>query len=91
MLRRGITLYRVGGGHCGTASGGNIGRKLLGERPGGLVLRPETIGSSLGLVPQARFIDREDFPVYEHDATIHQDRIHISASFGVDQGVERHG
>src|SRR5215831_9610593 len=88
-LRRGIPLHRVWCGHCGTARGGEIGRKLLGERPGGLVLRTKTVSGSLGLGAQVRFIDREYVPVFEHDAAIHQDRVYISASFGVDEGVER--
>ena len=87
-LRRGIPLHRVWCGHCGTARGGEIGRKLLGERPGGLVLRTETVSGSLGLGAQVRFIDREHGPVFEYDAAIYQDRVYIGTSFGVDEGVE---
>src|SRR5207302_5009422 len=88
-LRRGVTLHWVWCGHCGTTSGGEIGRKLLGECPGRLVLRAETVSGSLGLSAQARFIDREHGPVFEHDVAIHEDCIDISASLGVDESVER--
>src|SRR6516162_10264248 len=48
-LRRSIPLHRVWGSHGDTAGRGEIGRKLLGKSPGGLVLRAETVGSVLGL------------------------------------------
>src|SRR5712692_2867708 len=89
MLRRSVTLHRVWRSHSGTAGGGEIGRKLLGESPGGLVLRAETVSGGLSLGAQVRFIDCEHGPMFEHDAAIHQDRAYISASFGVDEGVER--
>src|SRR5262249_53777279 len=88
-LRRSVTLHRVWRSHGGTAGGGEIGRKLLGGRPGGLGLRAETVSGGLGLGAQVRFIHCEHGPVFEHDATIHQDCVYISASFGVDEGVER--
>src|SRR4029453_14106932 len=88
-LRRGIPLHRVWSRHRSTTGGSEIGCKLLGERPGSLVLHTETVSGSLGLGAQVRFIDREYVPVFEHDAAIHQDRVYISASFGVDEGVER--
>src|SRR5262245_51596646 len=88
-LRRGIPLHRVWCSHRGTAGGGEIGRKLLSERPGSLVLRAEPVSGSLGLSAQMRFIDREHGPMFEHDATVHQDRVYISSRFSVDEGVER--
>src|SRR5215471_16910969 len=88
-LRRSVTLHRVWSRHRSTAGGGEIGRKLLGERPGGLILRAETVSGGLGLGAQVRFIHCEHGPMFEHDATIHQDRVYIRASFGVDEGVER--
>ena len=36
-----------------------------------------------------RFINCEHCSMFEHDAAIHQDRIYIGASFGIDEGVER--
>src|SRR5262249_26952839 len=88
-LRCSVTLHWVWHRHRGTARGGEIGRKLLSEHPGGLVLRAETVSGGLGLGAQVRFTDREHGPMFEHDAAIHQDRVYISASFGVDEGVER--
>src|SRR5262247_4153969 len=88
-LRRGVTLHRIWSSHCGTAGSGKIGRKLLSERPGGLVLHTETVSSGLGLGAQVRFIHGEHGPMFEHDATVHQDRVYISTSFSVDEGVER--
>src|SRR5262245_44978239 len=88
-LRRGVALHRVWSSHRGTAGGGEIGRKLLGERPGGLVLRAETVSGGLGLGAQVRFIHCKHGPMFEHDATIHQDRVYISTRFSVDEGVER--
>src|SRR5262249_4951356 len=88
-LRCSVTLHRVWRRYRGTAGGGEIGRKLLSERPGSLVLRAETVSSGLGLGTQVHFIDCEHGPVFEHDAAIHQDCVYIGASFGVDEGVER--
>jgi len=42
-------LYWIWSRHRGTARRGEIGRKLLGECPGGLVLRAETVSGGLGL------------------------------------------
>src|SRR5215831_354950 len=82
-LRCSVTLHGVWRRHRGTAGGGEIGRKLLSERPGGLVLRAETVSSGLGLGTQVRFIDCAHGPMFEHDAAIHQDCVYIGASFGV--------
>src|SRR5215510_10559563 len=65
-LRRGVTLHRVWCGYRGTARRGEIGRKLLSERPGGLVLRAETVSGDLGLDAQVRFIHCEHDPMFEH-------------------------
>src|SRR5262249_36766002 len=85
---RGVPLHRVWCGHCGTTGGGEIGRKLLGERPGGLVLCAETVSGGLSLSAQVRFVNREHGSMFEHDAAIHQDCVYISTSFGVDEGIE---
>ena len=82
-------MHRVWGRHRSTAGGGEIRRKLLGKRPGVLVLRAETVSGGLGLGAQVRCIDCEYGPVFEHEAAIHQDRVYIGASFGVDKGIER--
>src|SRR5213594_221684 len=89
VLRRCIALYRIWGRHRGTARGGEIRGELLGERPGGLVLCPDTVSGSLSLGSQVRFVNSEHLPMFEHDAAIYQNRVNIGARFGVDEGVER--